>query len=202
MEEDQHLPRNRFDFVATAKHWQAAGESPHWFRYILTWDATLERFRESRESILFQLDPQPDWTLVDLGCGAGRIAKWAAPAVKEYIGVDVAASMIERAREYCRAIDNATFLVSDTLRALRPGIADCVLCERVFIHLTREQQARYVAEAWDVLRPGGLFAVQVPAVAAYVNGWTREEVVEMFGRWVMQISGEAAYLVRAVRSAE
>lgn len=191
---------SKHDFVADAEHWEQIAQRPDWFKYILTQDAAWDDFTDKPDSIFFQLDPQPDWTLVDLGCGGGRIAKWACPRVQQYIGLDVSPTMIARAKSYCAGLANARFLVASSLACLPAESADCLLSERVFIHLPRRQQATYVQEAFEVLKPGGLLFLSMPG-AAYANGWERHELAGLFGPFRFQAAGHDGYLVRAIKAA-
>jgi len=139
------------------------------------WDKA--RFETHPESLFFYADCQRDAVVVDLGCGIGRVARFVAPKVARYIGLDYAAAMVERAREYNAGLPNVEFIESDTLAVLPDESADRIVSEQVFIHCTQEQQLRYLGEAYDVLKPGGLLLASMPHVEHYVNGLEPCELV-------------------------
>lgn len=145
------------------------------------WDR--ERFETERSSIFFAASCPSNATVVDLGCGIGRAARWVAPLVRRYIGLDYAPAMIARARRYNAAIPNVEFLASQTLTVLPNESADLIFSEQVFIHLSREQQLRYLAQACDVLRPGGLLLVAVPHAQHYVNGFEPDELIGLLANF-------------------
>ena len=53
--------------------------------------------RERFDAVLAALDPQPDMTLLDYGCGPGLLSTFVPEGV-EYVGCDWSEGMIERAR--------------------------------------------------------------------------------------------------------
>lgn len=59
-----------------------------------------ERFKREKESIVFQtkVELTKDAVILDLACGIGRVAKFIAPYVKKYVGVDFSKNMIEKAK--------------------------------------------------------------------------------------------------------
>jgi len=145
------------------------------------WDKA--RFETHPESLFFYADCQRNSVVVDLGCGIGRVARFVAPKVARYIGLDYSPAMVTRAREYNASILNATFIASDTLAILPDESADRIVSEQVFIHCTREQQLRYLGEAYDVLKPGGLLLASVPHVEHYVNGFDPAELAGLLVKY-------------------
>jgi SAM-dependent methyltransferase len=108
-------------------------------------------------------DLAPGQVVVDLGSGAGLdvllSARRVAPGGHAY-GVDMTDAMLELARANAvkAGVDNATFLRGTIDRIPLPdGAADVVISNCV-INLA-EDKAAVIAEAFRVLRPGGLFAV-------------------------------------------
>ena len=73
------------------------------------------------------------------------------------VGVDVAASMIEHARELNRHGERCTYISNsaDDLSIFADGTFDFILTELVLQHLPPELMFRYVGEFVRVLRPGG-----------------------------------------------
>jgi tellurite methyltransferase len=101
--------------------------------------------------------------LLDAGCGAGRNLRWFLRAGYEVHGVEIDARALEAARaQACELAgeEAARRFARGTLDALPHAAArfDAVLLNAV-LHFApdREHFERWVAEAWRVLRPGGLF---------------------------------------------
>jgi SAM-dependent methyltransferase len=65
------------------------------------------------ERLCVELAVQPGARILDVGCGAGRFARYLLERSCSYIGVDASPQMIEAARENCPGAD---FSVSDILK--------------------------------------------------------------------------------------
>src|SRR3954469_10359002 len=138
------------------------------------------------ESVGVSIDPQD--TVVDIGCGLGRLSRAAgAPAARGY-AVDVSPEMIERARSYNAHLDNVEFLVGDGrhLNGVPDAVADGVFSHVVFQHVPDPQiTLGYVTEMGRVLRPGGWAAFHVsndPAVHRPRTGGLRGAARRWEGR--------------------
>jgi SAM-dependent methyltransferase len=116
-------------------------------------------------TILREAGLEPDHVLVDLGCGAGRLALHAVPFLDrgEYVGIDLSRHALRRAaanlarlepRPSCRVrwLHNV-----ETSFPLGDGVADLICAFSVFTHLEHEDTYRYLADAVRVVRPGGQF---------------------------------------------
>src|SRR3989449_11530815 len=76
---------------------------------------------------------RPGLSVLDVGCGTGAITRGIAEAVGRHgraVGVDVNASMIEKARAAHRGVPSLSFEVADFL-ALPAGPFDIVTAARV-----------------------------------------------------------------------
>jgi ubiquinone/menaquinone biosynthesis C-methylase UbiE len=122
-----------------------------------------------------------DMIFLDLGCGIGRIAKWIAPLVKEYYGVDFADKMIERAKDIYQNYENIHFVVNNgiDLSLFEDNKFDFVYVCLLFQHMGKETTLKYIDEVWRVLKDRGIFlANNIPKIEKYNCGLTREEVAE------------------------
>jgi SAM-dependent methyltransferase len=94
--------------------------------------------------------------LVDVGCGAGRLAvqlkDWSG---LRYSGFDVAPELIAHARTICARPDWRFELLKSPVLPLEADCADMVCFFSVFTHLKPPLIAAYLAESRRVLKPGG-----------------------------------------------
>ena len=105
---------------------------------------------------------------LDFGCGVGRLTQPLANHFTEVQGVDVAESMIARARLENPTPARCRFEVNRRphLRRFKTGTFDLVYSRLVLQHLPPSLVRRYIPELVRVLAPGGLLVFQLPAVIA------------------------------------
>lgn len=98
---------------------------------------------------------QPSDTVLELGCGTGRIARRLAAAARRVVGIDTAAASLARARETVGE-KNVEFLEMDALDLRFPDKSfDAVLCLQNGICAFAVDAVSLVKEALRVTRPGG-----------------------------------------------
>ncbi len=95
----------------------------------------------------------PEWTIGDLGCGAGNLSATLSPFVANVIGVDASAEMLDAAAATTRHLDNVE-LRRGALEALPldDGSLDAATLFLVLHHVATPSAV--IAEAARVLRPG------------------------------------------------
>jgi SAM-dependent methyltransferase len=103
---------------------------------------------------------RPDATVLDIGCGIGRIERGLAPLVGTITAIDVSSGMIEEARRRCRDLANVAFdqCSGRDLAGFRDRSFDLVLAVDSFPYLFAagpEIAARHLRDAARILRPGG-----------------------------------------------
>jgi SAM-dependent methyltransferase len=99
-------------------------------------------------------------TVVDVGCGSGRLATQLVvfPEIK-YVGTDVVPVLLDQARKIT-GMERWRFALTDGPVIPEPdGTADFVCFFSVLTHLSHEDSYRYLREAKRVLRPGGKIVV-------------------------------------------
>lgn len=164
------LPR-----VADADHmrefWDARAREDAWYFVDNEQDyrdPDPEKFWATGETLLDELLAQtgstlrPSDTVIDIGCGLGRLTRALAGRAGHVHAIDVSSEMLTRARELNAHLGNVTWHHGDG-RSLQPiTSADAVLSHVVFQHLPDPQLTYgYVREMGRVLAPGGFAAFQV-----------------------------------------
>lgn len=100
---------------------------------------------------------KPEDTILEIGCGIGRVGQALAPLCKEWIGCDVSPHMLGHARQRLAAFDNVRFVEISgfDLRSIADASIDLVYCTVVFMHLDEWERYKYILEAGRALKPGG-----------------------------------------------
>ena len=113
--------------------------------------------------------PTSGAAFLDFGCGAGRITRAAAGRFERAVGVDIAAGMVDAARQLCADRPAAEFVVNTRpdLSLFEDGSFDLAYSTIVLQHQpTRELAAGYMRELVRVVRPGGGLVFQLPTETA------------------------------------
>jgi SAM-dependent methyltransferase len=120
---------------------------------------------------------------LDFGCGVGRLSLALARRHEHVTGVDVAESMIARARAFAAnaAVTNVTFVANrESLLPLPSATVDFALSLIVLQHLPPPMARRFIGEMIRTLRPGAALVFQLPGelkVASNSSQWWK--------RWIM-----------------
>ena len=147
-----------------------------------TWDPTqYRRFEAERDQpfhdLLSLLAPVPGGTVVDLGCGDGRLTAIAHRALgaSSTLGIDSSPAMLASTPGDA----GLTFELGDIGAWTAPASFDVVVANAALHWLPdhRDVLARWVA----ALRPGGQLAVQVPANADHPSHRVVGEVTAELG---------------------
>jgi SAM-dependent methyltransferase len=168
------------DFSALRTTWNRLGElDPLWA--VLSDDAKkggrwdLDEFFESGrmevDDVMRRVDaavtadgrqPLKPERALDFGCGVGRISQALRRHAGQVMGVDIADSMIRRARNLNRA-DNVRFQLSsgELLEQLDDDTFDLVYTAHVLQHMETTYQRRYVSEFFRILRPNGVAMLEL-----------------------------------------
>jgi len=104
---------------------------------------------------------------LDFGCGIGRVTLALSEHFEHVTGVDVAASMIERARQTNRDRPNCTFVLNRApdLSQFPSGSFETVYTRLVLQHIRPDLMRTYLAELIRVVAPGGILMAQLPTPA-------------------------------------
>jgi SAM-dependent methyltransferase len=150
--------------------------NPAWSRLqAQIWDPEVEAW-------LSQIDVQPGWQCVDLGCGAMGILEplsRRSGAAGRVIGIEPRPAMLLEAGEFVRRsrLDNVRLLDASPLRTSLPEESFHFAHER-FLLSTGLDERELLAEMLRLTRPGGIVAVQEPDLSSWHvhpdhDAWTR-----------------------------
>jgi len=161
-----------------SRHWDAFGrQDPLWAvladptkRYN-RWDVNefFETGRAEAASVLAYVASLgidlPHRRALDFGCGVGRITQALAGRFDEVVGVDIAPSMIEKARNYNKCGERCRFVLNraDNLLAFDDASFSFIYSNIVLQHIKPRYTRRYVGEFLRLLAPGGLAIFQLPS---------------------------------------
>lgn len=118
-------------------------------------------------------------TVVDLGCGIGRLLKWVAPHCRQAVGLDVSILMLKLARQWLRQVPNARLkkIPLSLKLPLLDRSADFIYFYHVSEHLEREDAFKLLKEIKRCLRKTGSALVQFSLIRHPHNQ-------EAFKEWV------------------
>ena len=102
---------------------------------------------------------------LDFGCGVGRLTQPLAARFQEATGVDIAPSMIERAKSINVHGDRCRYVLNDRddLGIFSDGSFDFIYSSITLQHMPRPLMMTYVAEFIRLLSPSGVLVFQLPA---------------------------------------
>jgi SAM-dependent methyltransferase len=109
--------------------------------------------------------PRHRGSVLDFGCGLGRLAAPLSEHFERYVGVDISAGMIERAAKFNAKSEGCEFLHNEDpdLARFGNGSFDAVVTFQVLQHVPGTDLIHgYVRELGRVLAPGGLLALEIP----------------------------------------
>ena len=130
------------------------------------WDAeTYHRVADNQEQwgleVLDRLELGGDETVLDAGCGSGRVTRLLLERLPQgrVIAVDGSASMVEQAREtLADAGDRVQFVVSDLTELELDDPVDAIFSNATFHWITEHE--RLFDRLYAALRPGGRLEAQ------------------------------------------
>lgn len=152
---DERARRNAFLYIASwRKDWEEAsffesGEQD----YLRLVHPILEKL---------QFDPASK-SMVELGCGAGRMTRSFAQRFQSVCAVDISAEMQSRAKAYLQSFLNIRWVLSngETLSEIENASVDLVFSYLVLQHMpTKAVVYSSIREMMRILRPGGVFLFQ------------------------------------------
>jgi len=177
------VPKTRIT-AAIRKDWDERARCDT-FHYIASWRSDWDQvsFFESGEQDYLQLvapflaanhwEPHGK-TMLELGCGAGRVTRSFAQRFGKVVAVDVSAEMLSRAQSYLLDATNIAWVQCDgaDLIGVEADSMDFVFSCLVLHHMPREALAfAYVREMLRAVKSGGLFLFQFSSLQAPTMNW-------------------------------
>lgn len=129
-----------------------------------------EKFGKVERDILFAEGLAEDGFVVDVGCGAGRLAAQLKDHPRlHYLGIDVVPELLDFAREAAGRPDWRFESVSRSAIPCEDGAASAAVAFSLFTHLPDAACLDYLGEMRRALRSGGvaIFSFLDPGVASY-----------------------------------
>jgi SAM-dependent methyltransferase len=109
--------------------------------------------------------PRSRGSVLDFGCGLGRLATPLSERFDRYVGVDISAGMIERAARFNAEAEGCVFVHNEgsDLTRFEDRSFDTVVTFQVLQHVPGTELIHgYIRELGRVLASGGLLALEIP----------------------------------------
>jgi SAM-dependent methyltransferase len=133
----------------------------HALDYLENIAARMPRREDGYRALGEVLPPAPD-RILDLGCGDGEVIGRVLGAFPDaqVVGVDFSPEMLDRVRKRFGGDGRVAIVEHDLDRALDPawGEFDAVVSAFAIHHVVDDRKRSLYAEAFALVRPGGLFA--------------------------------------------
>ncbi|MFY9802975.1 MAG: class I SAM-dependent methyltransferase [Candidatus Acidiferrales bacterium] len=141
-------------------------------------------------------------TMLELGCGAGRMTRTFARNFSRTFGFDVSAEMLERARNLNRSIENISWVQGNgsDLSNIASASVQFVFSYLVLQHLPAENLVHsYVREILRVLGDGGVCLFQFNGSSEkYMNWRGRLAWSVIDSLWAMRLSGASRFIANSL----
>lgn len=115
-----------------------------------------------------------DKTILDFGCGIGRIMKYLAPSSKFIWGVDISPVMIEKGKKFLFGISKARLqLISGGKLPFTEGQFDVAYSWYCLQHMDKLDAYNYCKEIFRVVKKGGILLATFPSLfsESYFKHW-------------------------------
>ena len=193
------------------RDWEARARKDA-FHYIASWKKgwDAESFLASGEDdyrrmiapVLQRWGIALDGTILELGCGAGRMTGSLARRWQRVLAYDISQEMLTKAKALHQDANNIVWQLSSgtDLAPAQTGSVDFVFSYIVLQHLPEEPLvAHYVAEMLRVLRPGGVALFQYDGAVRPTMNWRGQvawKIVDVL--WAAGLNAFSRRLARAV----
>jgi len=131
-----------------------------------------DREYEAVDAVIARIQPRHGadhrMQAIDLGCGSGSLTKKLSERGFDTVGVDSNRRLVRSARTIWRPGENKTllnFVKADATRFVarrRSHSVNLLTAFHIVEHLDPQALPKFFAHVYRVLRPGGLFVIEVP----------------------------------------
>ena len=97
-------------------------------------------------------------SVLEIGCGTGRLALKTAPHSKEFFGIDISPKTIETAKTHL-PFDNVTLICDDFMTHRFSNKFDVIYSSLTFMHIRDKSKA--VGRVFELLNPRGRFVLSI-----------------------------------------
>ena len=98
-------------------------------------------------------------TVLEIGCGTGRIAKKIINQCKKYVGIDISSKTINVARKHFKDFNNAFFINEDFLKYKVNQKYDAIFSTLTFMHIKDKEKA--LINVFNLLKNKGEFILSI-----------------------------------------
>ena len=98
-------------------------------------------------------------TVLEIGCGTGRIAKKIIKQCKKYVGIDISSKTVDVARNHFKDFNNASFINEDFLKYKDTEKYDVIFSTLTFMHIKDKEKA--LINVFNLLKNNGIFVLSV-----------------------------------------
>ncbi len=141
-------------------------DNTHPLRAVISKDSDLTNYyfdKTTKRLLNRTIDLHPNWVILDLGCGIGRLSLWFASRAKKIIGVDISPEMINIAKGRATScnLSNIEFLVIDgCILPFEDDYFDLIVCCGTLKYvMDNNDLAQIVREMCRVVKPNGYVAI-------------------------------------------
>ncbi|HEX4637311.1 MAG TPA: glycosyltransferase, partial [Rhizomicrobium sp.] len=147
---DLQMPRTiPEESPSRARHWDAVFSRPD------PWDYGCD-YEQTKYHRTLELVPAESLERVlELACAEGHFTEHLARRAHTLVAADISSLALERARERCKDVRNASFRLLDLIVDEIPGNQSLIVCSEVLYYIGRERLAPTAARLRDALAPSG-----------------------------------------------
>lgn len=190
-------------FIELQNQWDRVAHGTNWRGYIaqgnelelnfrksgLSWTIGLQLFLSKFKIELYEK------TMVEIGCGAGRMTEFLSQQVKELYAIDISSDLLAIARKRLNGINNIIYIglveENDELKMIENSSIDLVFSVAVFQHCSEIIVENYFKNIARILKPNGYFVFQIPIAqehktslfnnepAVDMTYWTQNEIEQL-----------------------
>lgn len=148
-----YLVNDEFYWDAYVKNWEMSSENRK-FKYLGEEWGNQEVFVE-----LLRKHSDRNASVLEIGCGGGKITAEAAPLFKHVSAADVSSEMLRKCKEAFGSAVSYHKLNGFTLTEFKDGSLDLVFSHDTFVHFSSLQVYPYLTEIKRVLKDGGITVI-------------------------------------------